>query len=32
MGSSLSLFNARYDERCFLPVHIYEGTSGSRWP
>src|SRR5512146_2223500 len=24
----LSLFNAHYDERCFLPVHIYEGTSG----
>jgi hypothetical protein len=24
----LSLFNAHYDGRCFLPVHIYEGTSG----
>jgi hypothetical protein len=24
----LSLFNADYDERCFLPIHIYEGTSG----
>jgi hypothetical protein len=24
----MSLFNAHYDERCFLPVHIYEGTSG----
>jgi len=24
----LSLFNAHYDERCFLPIHIYEGTSG----
>lgn len=24
----LSLFHAHYDERCFLPIHIYEGTSG----
>jgi hypothetical protein len=24
----LSLFNAHYDERCFLPIHIYEGMSG----
>ena len=24
----LSLFNAHYDEHCFLPIHIYEGTSG----
>ena len=24
----LSLFNAHYDEYCFLPIHIYEGTSG----
>jgi len=24
----LALFNAHYDERCFLPIHIYEGTSG----
>src|SRR5947208_5371561 len=24
----LSFFNARYDERCFLPIHVYEGTSG----
>ncbi len=24
----LSLFNAHYDERCFLPMHIYEGNSG----
>src|SRR3954454_24603842 len=23
----LSLFNAHYDERCFLPIHIYEGTT-----
>jgi hypothetical protein len=27
-NQQLSLFNAHYDERCFLPVHIYEGTSG----
>jgi hypothetical protein len=24
----LSLFNAYYDERCFLPIHIYEAGSG----
>lgn len=24
----LSLFNAHYDQRCFLPIHIYEGNSG----
>jgi Transposase DDE domain group 1 len=24
----LSLFNAHYDEQCFLPIHIYEGASG----
>jgi hypothetical protein len=24
----LSLFNAHYDERCFLPIHIYDGASG----
>src|ERR1700681_3162772 len=24
----LSLFNSHYDERCFLPIHIYEATSG----
>jgi hypothetical protein len=24
----LALFNAHYDERCFLPIHIYEGNSG----
>jgi Transposase DDE domain group 1 len=24
----LSPFNAHYDERCFLPIHIYEGTTG----
>ncbi len=27
-NQQLSLFNAHYDERCFLPIHIYEGTSG----
>ena len=26
--SVVSLFNAHYDERCFLPIHIYEGTTG----
>lgn len=24
----LSLFNAHYDARCFLPIHIYEARSG----
>jgi hypothetical protein len=24
----LSLFHARYDSRCFLPIHIYEADSG----
>src|SRR5260370_616660 len=24
----LSLFNAHYDERCFLPIHIYDAISG----
>jgi hypothetical protein len=24
----LSLFNAHHNERCFLPIHIYEATSG----
>jgi hypothetical protein len=24
----LSLFNAHHDERCFLPIHIYEAGSG----
>ncbi len=27
-NQQLSLFNAHYDERCFLPIHIYEGNSG----
>jgi Transposase DDE domain group 1 len=27
----LSLFHAHYDSRCFLPIHIYEATTGSRW-
>ena len=25
----LSLFNAHYDSRCFLPIHIYEAISGN---
>jgi hypothetical protein len=24
----LALFHAHYDERCFLPIHIYEATTG----
>lgn len=24
----LSLFNAHHDERCFLPIHIYDATTG----
>jgi hypothetical protein len=24
----LSLFNAHYDERCFLPIHVYDAASG----
>src|SRR4029450_9266481 len=27
-GQQLSLFHAHYDSRCFLPIHIYEATSG----
>jgi Transposase DDE domain group 1 len=27
-GQQLALFNAYYDSRCFLPIHIYEATSG----
>ena len=27
-NQQLSLFNAHYAERCFLPIHIYEGMSG----
>jgi hypothetical protein len=27
-GQQLALFNAHYDRRCFLPIHIYEGTTG----
>ena len=27
-GQQLSLFNAHYDSRCFLPIHIYEASSG----
>jgi hypothetical protein len=25
----MSLFNAHYDERCFLPIHIYEAGAAS---
>ena len=24
----LSLFNAHHDSRCFMPIHIYEATTG----
>jgi hypothetical protein len=27
-GQQLALFNAHYDARCFLPIHIYEDGSG----
>ena len=27
-SQQLSLFNAYYDEHCYLPLHIYEGRSG----
>jgi hypothetical protein len=27
-GQQLGLFNAHYDSRCFLPIHIYEASSG----
>ena len=27
-GQQLALWNAHYDSRCFLPIHIYEATSG----
>jgi hypothetical protein len=27
-GQQLALWNARYDSRCFLPIHIYEATTG----
>jgi hypothetical protein len=27
-GQQLSLFNAHYDTRCFLPIHIYDVSSG----
>jgi hypothetical protein len=28
-GQQLALFNAHYDSRCFLPIHVYEATSVS---
>jgi hypothetical protein len=27
-SQQLSLWNAHYDSRCFLPIHIYEATTG----
>ena len=27
-AQQMSLFNAHYDEHCYLPLHIYEGRSG----
>jgi Transposase DDE domain group 1 len=27
-GQQLALFNAHYDSRCFLPIHIYEARTG----
>ena len=24
----LSLFNAHFDERCFLPIHVYDTATG----
>ena len=27
-GQQLALFNADHNERCFLPIHIYEATTG----
>ncbi|MEO8884032.1 MAG: IS1380 family transposase [Devosia sp.] len=27
-GQQLALFNAHYDSHCFLPIHIYEASSG----
>jgi hypothetical protein len=27
-GQQLALFNAHHDSRCFLPIHLYEATTG----
>ena len=27
----LSLFNAHYDERCFLPIHVYDTATSRPW-
>jgi hypothetical protein len=27
-NQELALFHAHYDERCFLPIHVYEATTG----
>lgn len=29
-GQQLALFNAHHDGRCFLPIHLYEATTGKR--
>jgi hypothetical protein len=26
-GQQLALWNAHYNSRCFLPIHIYEATT-----
>jgi Transposase DDE domain group 1 len=28
----LSMFNAHYDERCFLPIHVYDTATSRRRP
>jgi hypothetical protein len=28
----LSMFNAHYDERCFLPIHVYYTATSTRLP
>ncbi len=28
----LSLFNAHYAERCFVPIHVYGTDRSSQWP
>jgi hypothetical protein len=27
----LAQWNAHYDERCFLPIHVYDTATGRRW-
>ena len=31
-AQQLALFHAHYDERCFLPIHIYDTAMDARWP